>query len=114
MFFNVGKRGTLLFLLVFFSVCSLTAAAQDWREVTPAELQMKSSKVEPDADAEAIFWEVRVDDGTEDLIMKHYVRVKVFNERGREKYSKVDIPFVKGSKVKNVMARVIQAGRFNR
>lgn len=108
MFFNAGKSRSSLFLLILFAVCSLTAAAQDWREVTPAELQMKSSKVEPNADAEAIFWEVRVDDGTEDLIMKHYVRVKVFNERGREKYSKVDIPFVKGSKVKNVMARVIK------
>ena len=28
----------------------------DWRAVTPEELAMKTPKVEPDADAEAIFW----------------------------------------------------------
>ena len=108
--FKVEKRLVGLFIFVVSAVCSLTVSAQDkdWREVTPAELQMKTSKVEPDADAEAIFWEVRVDDGSENLVMKHYVRVKIFNERGREKYSKVDIPFVKGSKVKNVSARVIK------
>lgn len=70
---------------------------------------MKTAKVEADADAEAIFWEVRVDDSTESLIMKHYVRVKIFTERGREKYSKVDIPYIKGVKIKNIMARVIKA-----
>lgn len=112
MFFNVGKRFIMLSIISLFAVCSLTVVAQDkeWRQVTPAELQMKTSKVEPDADAEVLFWEVRVDDGsTVDLIMKHYVRVKIFNERGREKYSKVDIPFVKGTKVKNIMARVIKS-----
>jgi hypothetical protein len=78
--------------------------------VTPQELALKASVVEPNADAEAIFWEVRVDDtgGTGDLIMKHYVRVKIFTERGREKYSKIDIPYWKGMKVKDIMARVIK------
>jgi len=83
-------------------------AGDEWRPVTPAELQMKTGKVETDADAEALFWEVRIDDSTENLVMKHYLRVKIFNERGREKYSKVDIPYLKGWKVKNIMARVIK------
>ncbi len=111
MFFNAGRRLTTLSIFTLFAVCALTAFAQDkgWRQVSPVELQMKTSQVEPNADAEVIFWEVRVDDASEDLVMKHYVRVKVFNERGRDKYSKVDIPFVKGSKVKNIMARVIKA-----
>ena len=111
MFFNRGKRFILLSLLSLLFVCSQIVAAQDkeWREVTPAELQMKAPKVEPDADAEAIFWEVRVDDGSStDLIMKNYVRVKIFNERGREKYSKIDIPYIKGAKIKNIMARVVK------
>lgn len=84
-------------------------AGDEWRPITPVELQMKTGKVEADADAEAMFWEVRIDDSTENLIMKHYIRVKIFNERGREKYSKVDIPFLKGWKVKNIMARVVKA-----
>ncbi|HLM62233.1 MAG TPA: DUF3857 and transglutaminase domain-containing protein [Pyrinomonadaceae bacterium] len=107
---NLRKRIVVLSFLSLFFVCSQSISAQDktWREITPAELQMKTSTVEPNADAEAIFWEVRVDDASENLVMKHYVRVKVFSERGREKYSKVDIPFVKGAKIKNIMARVIK------
>ena len=107
---NGGKRFILLSLVSLLAVCSQAALAQDknWREISPAELQMKTATVESDADAEAIFWEVRVDDASENLVMKHYVRVKIFNERGREKYSKVDIPYVKGAKIKNIMARVIK------
>jgi len=80
-----------------------------WRPVTPAELEQKTPKVEPDADAEAIFWEVRVDDKKAGkLSYRHYVRVKIFTERGRERFSKMDIPFMKGKKVEDVAARVIK------
>jgi hypothetical protein len=107
------KKYSFLFFLSFLLLSNsqvVFAGDNTWREVTPAELQMKTPKVEPDADAEAIFWEVRVDDGSiEELIMKHYIRVKIFTERGREKYSKIDIPFVKGMKIKDLMARVIKA-----
>jgi hypothetical protein len=103
------KRSALLFAFSLMFICSQTIFAGDeWRDVTPAELQMKTGKVESDADAEVIFWEVRVDDSSQDLVMKHYIRVKILTERGREKYSKVDIPFSKGIKIKDIMARVIK------
>lgn len=112
MYINSGaKRFLLLSLFSLFLMCSSAAFAQDkiWREVSPAELQMKTPKVEPDADAEAIFWEVRVDDKkVGKLSYNHYVRVKIFTERGREKFSKFDIPFYKGKKVEDVAARVIK------
>jgi hypothetical protein len=106
------KHTIVLFLSLLLMVGLQTAFAGDetWREVTAAELQTKTPKVEADADAEVLFWEVRVDDGSVDqLVMKHYIRVKIFTERGREKYSKVDIPYVKGMKIKDLMARVIKA-----
>ena len=108
MFLTGKKHLAVLFSICLVFICSLTSFAQEWREITPAELAMKTGKVEADADAEAIFWEVRVDDSSENLVMKHYVRVKVFTERGREKYSKVDIPYIKGVKIKNITARVIK------
>ncbi len=111
MFLNSRKKCVSLFLFCLFSIGSQTVFAQDkaWREISPAELQMKTPKVEPDADAEVIFWEVRVDDSSaEELVMKHYVRVKVFTERGREKYSKVDIPFINNS-VKDFYAKIMAA-----
>ena len=111
MFLTPGKRLRLLSILSLLAIFSLTVAAQDkeWRQVTPAELQMKTPQVEPDADAEAIFWEVRLDDSdSSDLSLRHYVRVKIFTERGREKYSKFDIPFSRGMKIKDLAARVIK------
>ena len=63
------------------AVFSLQAFAQDktWRPVTPAELQLKAAVAEPEADAEAIFWDVWIDDtDIDDLSMRHYVRLKVF------------------------------------
>ena len=81
-----------------------------WRTVTPEEIQMKTPKVEADADAEAIFWEVWLDDKKDSsLFYDHYIRVKIFTERGQEKFSKFDIPFVKGLKIENIAARVIKA-----
>ena len=110
MFFSYRKHRVLLSLFSLLFFCSQTIFAGDvWREISAAEMQMKTPQVEADADAEAIFWEVRVDDSsTEFRVMKHYIRVKIFTERGREKYSKVDIPFIKGVKIKDVEARVIK------
>lgn len=105
------KAACVLSLLYFAQLSAATIAAEDivWRPVTPEELQMKAPKVEPDADAEAIFWEVRLDDKKySKMSYSHYVRVKIFTERGRERFSKVDIPFMKGKKVENVAARVIK------
>jgi hypothetical protein len=110
MFFSFKKQMLLLSVFSLLLTFSQTAFAGDdaWREVTQSEREMKAAKVESDADAEAIFWEVRVDDSTENLVMKNYIRVKIFTERGREKYSKIDIPYLKGVKIKNIMARVIK------
>ena len=110
MFFTFKKQFLLLSIFILLLTFSHAAIAGDneWREVTATERQMTAPKVEADADAEAIFWEVRVDDSSANLVMKHYVRVKIFTERGREKFSKIDIPFLKGMKIKNIAARVIK------
>jgi hypothetical protein len=108
-YFLDNPRILIVSLILLFCLTSISTQAQ-WRTVTPEELQMKAPKVEPDADAEAIFWEVRIDDSSSDeLSMRHYVRVKIFSERGREKYSKFDIPFIKGEiKIKDIAARIIK------
>src|SRR5688572_2221255 len=90
-----------------------TAAAEDWKPVDPAELALKSPTVEKEADAEGLFWEVRIDDDTAgDLVFTHYLRVKVFTDRGRESQSKIDLPFGKlyGTeiKIKDIAARTIK------
>src|ERR1043166_907148 len=76
--------------LLFSAVC---VRAEDWKPVDPAHLALKAPVVEKDADAEAIFWEVRINDAAEDLVFSHYIRIKVFTERGKESQSKIDIPY---------------------
>lgn len=86
-----------------------TADEERWRPLSPSDLALKAPVVEPDADAEAIFWDIRIDDGgQDDLVLSHYVRVKIFTERGREKHSKIEIPFYRGIKIKDIAARTIK------
>ena len=108
--YKVSKKLLLVALIsTFVGYFTTVKAGDDWREITQADLQLKTSKVEAGADAEAIFWEVRIDDTSSDLVMNHYIRVKIFTENGREKYSKIDIPFInKRVKIKNIEARVIR------
>lgn len=99
-----------LFCFTLFLPSLVSAQDKDWRPLVPAELSMAAPSVEPDADAEALIWEIRIDDSdSEDLSLKHYVRVKIFTERGRDKYSKFDVPFTKGIKIKDLAARVIKS-----
>jgi Domain of Unknown Function with PDB structure (DUF3857) len=122
------RLATALFLFLFLiAVPFVPAQANDWRPVTPAELQMKNGQVQPDADAEAIFWDTWIDDSSSTLApqrsslysrnyasisslsCQYYVRIKIFTDRGRETHSTVDIPYLKGTKIKDLAARVIKA-----
>jgi hypothetical protein len=100
---------TLLLALLTGLPGSAFAAGEEWRPVDPAHLALKAATVEPNADAEAIFWDIKIDDGGyDDLVLNHYVRIKIFTERGRDQHSKVDIPYVGGIKIKDVAARTIK------
>jgi hypothetical protein len=108
------KRTTVCALTLLFYLCLFfqTANAKDdpWRPISPAELAQKAPVVEKDADAEYLLYEVRVDDsGDDDLALKYYVRVKIFTDRGREKFSKIDLTASPYSKLKDIGARVIKA-----
>jgi hypothetical protein len=104
--------GLLLCVFASFATSS-EAAADEWKPIDPAHLALKSSTVEKEADAEGLFWEVKIDDNPEgDLIFDHYLRVKVFTERGRESQSKIDLIFGKlyggETKIKDIAARTIK------
>jgi uncharacterized protein DUF3857/transglutaminase superfamily protein len=100
---------TLLFASLGASWNITKAAGEEWRPLEPEHLALKAAVVEPNADAEALFWDIRVDDGGQnDLVLSHYVRIKIFTDRGRENHSKIDIPYVSGVKIKDVAARTIK------
>lgn len=110
----------LVLLSLVGSVASAAAAptrvalTDDWKPIDPAHLALKAPQVEPGADAEALFWEVRVSDdadarGDVATTFHHYLRVKVFTDRGREMLATVDLSYSSGVDVKDVAARTIRA-----
>lgn len=102
----------LLSLVVLLPVAAL-AGGENWRPIDPAALALKAPVVEKDADAEAIFWEVKVADefegGTARTVFNHYLRIKIFTERGRESQSRIDIPYLSNWSIKDIAARTIKA-----
>lgn len=82
-----------------------------WRPVTEAEKRMTAPVVDPEAGVEAIFWRVFVGDeprGDElQRVLYHYVRLKVFNEQGREKASTVDLEYDGDTQITDVSGRTI-------
>jgi hypothetical protein len=111
--FRVASFTVLIVLAIASTLprsAAVLAGGEEWRLVDAADLALKSPIVEPNADAEAIFWDIRIDDGgANDLVLSHYVRIKIFTERGRDKHSKIDIPYIGGIKIKDVAARTIKS-----
>lgn len=103
----------LFVCLLCLAPISALPAFEDWKPIDPAELSIKNSTVEKEADAEGLFWEVRIDDNPDgNLIFSHYIRVKVFTERGRESQSRIDLEYGKlyGTEIKiqDIAARTIK------
>lgn len=104
-----------LTVVVCFILIALArqAIAADWKPLDPAHLAMKQPKIDPAADAETLIWEVRVSDeidarGEPATVYEHYVRAKIFTDRGRENFSTIDIPFATGIDVRKVAARTVR------
>lgn len=121
MYFFNSRKGKFIIFAIFLSLITFsqnTFAAEDWRPVSPQELGMKTPKIEADADAEALMWEVyvadEVDGDSPRTVLRHYLRVKIFTEKGRENNSKVDIPFGRiagysmNIKIQDIAARTIK------
>jgi Domain of Unknown Function with PDB structure (DUF3857)/Transglutaminase-like superfamily len=90
-----------------------SVAAADWRPVTPEELALKAPRVEHDADAEILSWDVHVGDeidsqGEVQNIQVHSIRIKIFTDTGKEKLGTVDIPYGKKTSPSDVAGRTIK------
>src|SRR5579875_45223 len=84
----------------------------DWRPVSPADLNLKRSNIEGNADAEALFREVRIANeqhGTAypQNTVEEYVRLKIFSERGKD-VANVQIPYFGKQNISNVQGRTIK------
>jgi transglutaminase-like putative cysteine protease len=69
--------------------------------------------VDPAADAEAMLWEISVADAAANnqypyTVYNHYLRIKIFNDRGVKKFGTVDIEYSGKQNVSDLSARTIQ------
>ena len=108
---------TFALSLLLFSLPLGNAAARpggaDWLPVDQTTLSERAPVVEKDADAEAIFWDVRVQDdvttGSVRNVLEHYIRIKIFTERGKEKHGQVEIPYLGRTRISDIAGRTIKA-----
>jgi hypothetical protein len=100
----------LLCLVLFTSTPAF--AGDDWKPVDPAELALKTPSVDKDADAEVLLWDVRVldelDGSNPRTVLNHYIRIKIFTDRGRDSQSKIDIRYWASWSIKDIAARTIK------
>jgi hypothetical protein len=91
------------FLLV---VSSCPAFAATWKQPTPDELKMTADPAAPDAPAVYLFREETVDDK---LHYHHlYAQIKILNDKGKEEFSDVEIPYEGGViSVRSIEGRII-------
>lgn len=85
-------------LALTITLAPIVSQCAEWKPITPEELSATVPKVEKEADAEAIFWDVRVHDNVRsapyaDHHLEHYIRVKIFTDRGVKEHSTVHIPY---------------------
>jgi hypothetical protein len=88
------------------------AQFQAWKPIDPAHVALKAPVVDKDADAEAIFWEVYYKDEWDGSVPRkvfsHYVRIKVFTQRGVENHGKVDLFYSDRGAIRDIAARTIK------
>ncbi len=89
------------------------AKAVDWRPIDPAVLALDTPKIDPDADAEAIFWDIWIADQAQGSMLQtirtHYLRIKIFTERGVEDHSTIDLSNVVSTmRILNLKGRTIK------
>lgn len=100
-----------LSLAILAVISSVPVLALDWSPLDPADLALKQSRTDPNADAEALFREVRVLNeqhgaGYPRNLLTEYVRLKIFTDRGL-KYGDIQIPYFKDETVYDIQGRTI-------
>jgi hypothetical protein len=116
-------KRALIHLAVILLSCSRIPAQQKtlappefaaWLPITLAEQQMKSPVVDPNAGAEVLTWRVHVVDellSNRDLqrVLYHYVRLKIFDEKGAEKAATIDLTYGDRNSILEVSGRTLKA-----
>ena len=97
--------------LVFLAMAE-PASADSWKPIPPEDLALTQGRVDADADAEVLEWQIDVaDDWTSNVIRSTHSerrRIKIFNTRGRDACNRVEIPYQNGARIEDIAARTIR------
>jgi hypothetical protein len=84
-----------------------------WPPISDADRAQKAPMVEKDAGAEILQWRVHVvDEFTgQDLqrVSYNFIRLKIFDEKGKEKAATIDLPYREPGRILDVAGRTIKA-----
>jgi hypothetical protein len=86
-----------------------------WLPLSDTERDQKSPLVEKDAGAEILLWRVHVvdellgDNRSFQRVFYHYVRMKIFDESGKEKAATIDLPYREPGGILDISGRTIKA-----
>ena len=98
-------------IVLLLAACPASLAAADWRPIAPADFALKAARVEKDASAEALFWEVRLKDNVSgahaQVEFNHYLRIKIFTDKGRDKAT-VEIPYWNKVSISDIAGRTVK------
>lgn len=87
-------------------------AKPKWQEIGQDLLAESKGLVDPEAPSETVFWEVRVTDTLDGKGIRseeqNYLRVKIFNERGRDLEGTFQIPYRRGERVDDISGRTMR------
>lgn len=101
-----------VFALLLVAGAEPSVRSSSWKPVDPAELALAAPKIDPAADVEILLWEVRITNEQEggEIRSNHeqYLRVKIFTDRGRDAFARVDIPYLGHVRVSGVEARAVK------
>ena len=99
------------FLLAFAHLAAaVCAAASGWKPVTPQDLKLSAADIgDAEADAAILFREGALNDDENDgTSLKLYIRIKIFNDRGR-RFADIQLPYkVELGKITDIHARTIK------
>ncbi|MCI0487882.1 MAG: DUF3857 domain-containing protein [Blastocatellia bacterium] len=100
----------LLSILAFLPTVERTSASSGWKPVTHEELKISATDIgDPNAEAAILFREGELNDNTlEGTSLKVYIRIKIFDERGR-RHADVQLPYrAELGRISDVHARTIR------
>jgi len=105
-------RVALSIIFCFPILFNLSNFEGAWRKITPEDFAQKEPLVDPDFGAEILFSEATLEQEFTDYgttgAFQFYNRIKVFNEKGVEQMSKIELTYSKGREISSVTGRTVK------